>query len=71
MTRFNWTNHFDSYDSGQGRRNQLGGVFINGRPLPNNIRHKIVAMAGEGIRPCVISRQLKVSAESDTLNRTF
>jgi len=48
-------------DSGQGRVNQLGGVFINGRPLPNHIRHKIVEMAAMGIRPCVISRQLRVS----------
>lgn len=47
--------------SGQGRVNQLGGLFINGRPLPNHIRHKIVEMASQGIRPCVISRQLRVS----------
>uniref|UniRef100_A0A8C2EHA2 Paired box 3b n=1 Tax=Cyprinus carpio TaxID=7962 RepID=A0A8C2EHA2_CYPCA len=46
---------------GQGRVNQLGGVFINGRPLPNHIRHKIVEMAHHGIRPCMISRQLRVS----------
>ena len=46
---------------GQGRVNQLGGVFINGRPLPNHIRHTIVEMAHHGIRPCVISRQLRVS----------
>ncbi|XP_025082153.1 paired box protein Pax-3-B-like isoform X2 [Pomacea canaliculata] len=46
---------------GQGRVNQLGGVFINGRPLPNHIRLKIVEMAAQGIRPCVISRQLRVS----------
>ncbi|XP_032420592.1 paired box protein Pax-7-like isoform X3 [Xiphophorus hellerii] len=46
---------------GQGRVNQLGGVFINGRPLPNHIRHKIVEMAHQGVRPCVISRQLRVS----------
>ena len=26
--------------TGQGRVNQLGGVFINGRPLPNHIRLK-------------------------------
>lgn len=41
---------------GQGRVNQLGGVFINGRPLPNHIRLKIVEMAAAGVRPCVISR---------------
>ena len=41
--------------------NQLGGVFINGRPLPTHIRMKIIEMSQQGIRPCVISRQLKVS----------
>ncbi|KAL7976130.1 hypothetical protein Chor_008227 [Crotalus horridus] len=29
--------------------------------MPNHIRHKIVEMAHHGIRPCVISRQLRVS----------
>lgn len=41
--------------------NQLGGMFVNGRPLPNSTRMKIVEMANLGIRPCDISRQLRVS----------
>lgn len=41
--------------------NQLGGVFVNGRPLPNSIRLRIVELAQLGIRPCDISRQLRVS----------
>ena len=45
----------------EGRFNQLGGVFINGRPLPIEMRQKIVDMALNGVKPCVISRSLKVS----------
>ncbi|KAF8370310.1 pax-2 [Pristionchus pacificus] len=41
--------------------NQLGGVFVNGRPLPDQIRNRIVTLAHEGVRPCDISRQLRVS----------
>jgi transposase len=39
----------------------LGGYFVNGRPLPNSVRMRIVEMANLGIRPCDISRQLRVS----------
>lgn len=44
-----------------GEVNQLGGVFVNGRPLPNAVRTRIVELAHLGIRPCDISRQLRVS----------
>ena len=51
----------DSNGIPYGEVNQLGGVFVNGRPLPNSVRVRIVEMANLGIRPCDISRQLKVS----------
>ncbi|XP_071828877.1 paired box protein Pax-5-like isoform X1 [Apostichopus japonicus] len=41
--------------------NQLGGVFVNGRPLPDVVRQRIVNLAHSGVRPCDISRQLRVS----------
>ncbi|GBP58985.1 Paired box protein Pax-1 [Eumeta japonica] len=44
-----------------GEVNQLGGLFVNGRPLPNAVRLRIVELAQLGIRPCDISRQLRVS----------
>ncbi|KAJ7365681.1 Paired box protein Pax-3 [Desmophyllum pertusum] len=50
-----------SSSAGHGKFNQLGGVFVNGKPLPNTVRQRIIEMAELGIRPCDISRQLKVS----------
>ncbi|XP_062368674.1 paired box protein Pax-5 isoform X7 [Cinclus cinclus] len=47
--------------TGHGGVNQLGGVFVNGRPLPDVVRQRIVELAHQGVRPCDISRQLRVS----------
>uniref|UniRef100_A0A7M4DUR6 Paired box protein Pax-8 n=1 Tax=Crocodylus porosus TaxID=8502 RepID=A0A7M4DUR6_CROPO len=44
-----------------GGLNQLGGAFVNGRPLPAGVRQRIVDLAHQGVRPCDISRQLRVS----------
>ncbi|KAL5019034.1 hypothetical protein ScPMuIL_004756 [Solemya velum] len=51
----------NSSKSGHGGVNQLGGVFVNGRPLPDVVRNRIVELAHQGVRPCDISRQLRVS----------
>ncbi|CAD5211893.1 unnamed protein product [Bursaphelenchus okinawaensis] len=64
-------NHEIATIMGQKRVNQLGGHYINGKPLPNAMRIAIVNMHNQGIKPCVISRQLKIShgAVSKILNR--
>jgi paired box protein 1/9 len=72
IVQFTWPNDFnkvffllfsfpDNQNQQYGEVNQLGGVFVNGRPLPNGTRMRIVELARLGIRPCDISRQLRVS----------
>lgn len=54
--------HTEAYVSypGISSVNQLGGLFVNGRPLPLDTRQRIVQLAISGMRPCDISRRLKV-----------
>lgn len=51
--------------------NQLGGEFINGRPLPTDTRERIVALAENGVRPCEISRQVITPTSFFHLNHLF
>ncbi|XP_022779119.1 paired box protein Pax-3-B-like isoform X2 [Stylophora pistillata] len=46
---------------GTGRVNQLGGIYINGKPLPIEVREEIIELARRGVRPCDISRRLKIT----------
>jgi hypothetical protein len=48
--------------------NQLGGLFVNGRPLPLDTRQQIVQLAVSGMRPCDISRSLKVVSSPSPSN---
>lgn len=51
--------------------NQLGGTFINGRPLPESIRQMILKLHHDGVKSSEISRVTKVShgCVSKLLNR--
>uniref|UniRef100_A0A671XN64 Paired box protein Pax-6-like n=1 Tax=Sparus aurata TaxID=8175 RepID=A0A671XN64_SPAAU len=42
-------------------------VFVNGRPLPDSTRQKIVELAHSGARPCDISRILQVNSSGSKL----
>lgn len=46
---------------GQAGVNQLGGIFINGKPLPDQTRQRIIELYKANVRACDISRQLQVS----------
>lgn len=62
-TKFNQIhfNHQFNYQIGHSGVNQLGGVYVNGRPLPDSTRQRIIDLAHSGARPCDISRMLQIS----------
>lgn len=46
---------------GQTGINQLGGFFVNGKPLPDSTRQRIIELHNNNVRACDISRTLQVS----------
>ncbi|VDM93315.1 unnamed protein product, partial [Onchocerca ochengi] len=63
---WNWCGQIENSDflpilDARTGKNQLGGIYANGRPLPVHLRERIIQMAASGIKPCQISRQLQVS----------
>ena len=44
--------------------NELGGVFKHSKPLPKEIREKIVQLALQGVRQIHISHQLKITPQT-------
>ncbi|PAV77107.1 hypothetical protein WR25_23184 [Diploscapter pachys] len=55
------SNYVRRVNSTIGDINQLGGFFVNGKPLQLQKRIRIIELAHQGIRPCEISRQLRIS----------
>ncbi|CAF1360118.1 unnamed protein product [Rotaria sp. Silwood1] len=60
MTEEMLTKHLGDWGLAPGV-NQLGGLFVNDRPLPDTTRTRIVELAHNGMRPCDIGRLLQLS----------
>jgi transposase len=43
------------------RVNQLGGSYRNGKPLSPDMRRQVIELSLSGVRPCEISRRLKIT----------